>query len=156
MKMLPPRLRLASLIVPLEIVRSLMATVTLPFIVKMRNSGVAVTVERCTVSVDAPLPLMVISDVRSGRTLVRLMVQTPPMQPGSPPAMLKLIVFASGKRFAALMASRSEQCAVRHAPLSKSSVVLTVNDALAVGLSSLVMVSVVALGGVMVARSVGL
>jgi hypothetical protein len=67
-----------------------------------------------------------------------------------------VIVFASGKMLAALMASRKEQCAVTHAPLSKSSLVLTVNVALAAGLSSLVMVSVVALGGVMVAPSVGL
>src|SRR6185369_17068087 len=150
MKMPPPRLRLVSLIFPLEIVKPFMATVKLP-IAKMRNSGVAGAVERCTVSVDAPLPLIVMSDVRSGRALVRLMVQTPPVQPGLPPGMLKVIVFASGKRFAALMASRREQCAVRHAPLFKSSVVLTVNVALAAGLSSLVMVRVVALGGVMVA-----
>src|SRR6185369_6760903 len=114
-------------------------------IAKMRNSGVAGAVERCTVSVPAPLPLIVMSDIRSGRALLRLIVQTPPGQPGSPPGML--IVFASGRAFAALIASRKEQCAGRQAPLSKSSVVLTVNVALAPGLSSLVMVSVVSLGG---------
>jgi len=86
MKMPPPRLRLASLIFPLEIFKPLMATVTLPSvpIAKMRNSGVAGAVERCTVSVPAPLPLIVMSDIRSGRALLRLIVQTPPVQPATP------------------------------------------------------------------------
>src|SRR5437764_12216797 len=62
------------------------------------------------------------SVARSGRAPVRLIVQMPPGQPG----MLKLMVLASLLKFAALIASRKEQCETRHAPLSTSSVVFTV------------------------------
>ncbi len=82
---------------------------------------------RFTVKEFAPGPLIVISVDRLGSAVARLIVQTPPRQPGSPPGMLKLIVFGSLNKFAAFIASRREQCEVRHDPLSTSSVVLTVS-----------------------------
>src|SRR6266403_5753717 len=81
------------------------------------------TVLRCTFNTFAPEPLIVRSVARS-RELFKLMVQTPTMQPGSPPGMLKLIVFGSLNKLAALIASRREQCEARHDPMS-SAVVLT-------------------------------
>src|SRR5438128_11785012 len=79
----------------------------------------------------------------------------PPLHPGSLPGILKLIVFASELKFAALIASRREQCDTRQAPLSRSSVLFTVNVAFAPGPSSLIIVNVVGLGPLNVAPPVG-
>src|SRR5258707_394463 len=96
------------------------------------------------------------SVMRSSNTPVRLIVQTPLGHPGSPPGILKVFVFASGRELTALIASRKLQCAATQAPKSKSSVVLTTSAWFAGTGSSFVIVSVVGFGGVIVAPSVGL
>src|SRR5258708_33154354 len=95
------------------------------------------------------------SVLRSSNTPVRLIVQTPLGHPGSPPGILKVIVFASGRELAALIASRKLQCAATQAPKSKSSVVLTTSAWFAGTGSSFVIVSVVGFGEPSVAPLVG-
>src|SRR2546423_744826 len=78
-----------------------------------------------------------------GRMVAGVMVQTPePLQPESPAGIWKLIVLASAFVFAALMASRKEQCARLHVPSSLSFVVLTTSVA---GIASLSLMVTMAL-----------
>src|SRR5689334_7327501 len=95
----------------------------------------------------------------AGRLDVGAMVQTPlPLQPGSAPGMLKLIVLESELAFAALIASRKLQPlpkpSGRQNPSLVSAVVLTTS--VAGGASSLLIVSVVGFVPPIVAVSVGL
>src|SRR5437763_14414854 len=101
---------------------------------------------------------MVTSRVIANSLPPRLMVHgpNPPLHPGSLPGILKSIVFALLSKFALLIASRREQCDTRQAPLSRSSVVVTVSVAFAVGPSSLIIVRVAGLGPLNVALPVGL
>src|SRR6266404_1370702 len=94
-------------------------------IAKMRKAGVPPAVLRCTVRMLEPGPLTTIFVERLGRALDKSIVF-----PGEAnTAGSKLIVLVSAFKFAALIASRREQCEARQNPLSKSSVVLTVSAA---------------------------
>src|SRR6267142_5558092 len=93
-------------------------------IAKMRKAGVPPAVLRCRVRTLAPGPLIIIFVLRSGRALDKFIVYGPGE---ANTAGSKLIVLVSAFKFAALIASRREQCEARQNPLSKSSVVLTVS-----------------------------
>src|ERR1041385_1541394 len=97
----------------------------------MRKFGGLPAVLRMTVSTLAPGPLIDIGVERSGKAVSKLIMHTPPLHPGSPPAKLKLIVFASLEEFAALIASRNVQPspvpAIVQVPSPGSTVVFTVS-----------------------------
>src|SRR5947209_2852294 len=97
----------------------------------MRKFGVPPAVPLFTVKELAPVPEMVMSLARFGKAVAKLIVQTPPLHPGSPPAKLKLIVFGSLEELAALIASRRVQPfpvpSAVHEPSSASTVVFTVS-----------------------------
>src|SRR5438067_1820571 len=70
---------------------------------KMRNRLVEL---RATMSRAEPGPVIDVPSRTAGRPLVRLIVQTPPVQPGSADGMLNVIVSAPGSPVAASIASR--------------------------------------------------